>query len=44
MLRSVLGSHELDDMLSQREKLNEVLKLDLDKATDPWELESLVWR
>jgi len=36
MLRSVLGSHELDDMLSQREKLNEVLKLDLDKATDPW--------
>jgi len=23
-------------MLSQREKLNEVLKLDLDKATDPW--------
>jgi len=33
MLRSVLGSHELDDMLSQREKLNEVLKL-----------ESLVWR
>lgn len=36
MLRSVLGSHELDDMLSQREKLNEVLQVDLDKATDPW--------
>jgi regulator of protease activity HflC (stomatin/prohibitin superfamily) len=36
MLRSILGSHELDDMLSQREKLNEVLKIDLDKATDPW--------
>ncbi len=36
ILRSVLGSHELDDMLSQREKLNEMLKLDLDKATDPW--------
>jgi len=36
ILRSVLGSHELDDMLSQREKLNEKLKVDLDIATDPW--------
>lgn len=36
MLRSVLGSHELDEMLTQREKLNEVLRNDLDKATDPW--------
>jgi len=35
-MRSVLGSHELDDMLSQREKLNEKLKVDLDIATDPW--------
>jgi len=39
-----LRVHELDDMLSQREKLNEKLKVDLDIATDPWELESLAWR
>lgn len=36
ILRSVLGQHELDDMLSQRAQLNEVLKNLLDEATDPW--------
>ncbi|MGB9683139.1 MAG: slipin family protein [bacterium] len=36
LLRSVLGQHELDDMLAQRAQLNEVLKNLLDEATDPW--------
>jgi len=36
LLRSVLGSHELDDMLSEREKLSKVLKEELDKSTESW--------
>ena len=36
ILRSVLGQHELDEMLSKRTELNEVLKELLDVATDPW--------
>jgi len=35
-LRSVLGQHELDEMLSQREKLNVDLQRILDQATDAW--------
>ena len=35
-LRSVLGEMELDDLLSQREKINENLQTILDKQTDPW--------
>ncbi|MGR8953372.1 MAG: slipin family protein [Gammaproteobacteria bacterium] len=35
-LRAVLGKHELDDMLSQREKLNSDIQKDLDKQTDAW--------
>ncbi len=35
-LRSVLGEMELDDLLSQREKINEKLQVILDKQTDPW--------
>jgi regulator of protease activity HflC (stomatin/prohibitin superfamily) len=35
-LRSVLGQHELDEMLSEREKLNKTLKELLDKQTDDW--------
>lgn len=35
-LRSVLGQHELDDMLSQREKLNVEIQRILDQATDAW--------
>jgi regulator of protease activity HflC (stomatin/prohibitin superfamily) len=35
-LRSVLGQHELDDMLSQREKLNLNIQQILDQATDAW--------
>lgn len=36
MLRSVLGQHELDELLSERERLNNKLQLDLDRDTDPW--------
>jgi len=35
-LRSVLGQHELDEMLSQREKLNVDVQRILDQATDAW--------
>ena len=35
-LRSVLGEVELDDLLSQREKLNVRLQSVLDVHTDPW--------
>jgi len=35
-LRSVLGKHELDDMLAQREKLNSDIQTDLDRQTDAW--------
>ncbi|MBN2432299.1 MAG: slipin family protein [Acidobacteria bacterium] len=35
-LRSVLGEVELDDLLSQRESLNQRLQEILDKDTDPW--------
>lgn len=35
-LRSVLGEAELDDLLSERDKLNARLQEILDKHTDPW--------
>lgn len=35
-LRSVLGEYELDDLLSQREVINERLQKLIDKQTDPW--------
>ena len=35
-LRSVLGEVELDDLLSQREKLNQQLQHILDQRTDAW--------
>ncbi len=35
-LRSVLGQHELDDMLSNRDKLNKDIQIILDKQTDAW--------
>jgi regulator of protease activity HflC (stomatin/prohibitin superfamily) len=35
-LRSVLGKHELDDMLAEREKLNIDIQQILDAATDAW--------
>lgn len=35
-LRSVIGQMELDELLSQREKINRMLQTILDKQTDPW--------
>ena len=35
-LRSVLGQAELDDLLAERERLNQDLQRILDKQTDPW--------
>ncbi len=35
-LRSVLGQHELDDMLAEREKLNTAIQAILDDQTDAW--------
>ncbi len=35
-LRSVLGQHDLDDMLSERDKLNEDIQNLLDQRTDAW--------
>jgi regulator of protease activity HflC (stomatin/prohibitin superfamily) len=35
-LRSVLGKHELDEMLSERDKLNADIQEILDAATDAW--------
>ncbi len=35
-LRSVLGQHELDEMLSERDKLNQDIQVILDQNTDAW--------
>jgi regulator of protease activity HflC (stomatin/prohibitin superfamily) len=35
-LRSILGQAELDELLSQREQLNERLQEQIDRHTDPW--------
>ena len=35
-LRSVLGQSELDDLLTQRERLNQRLQQTIDELTDPW--------
>lgn len=36
ILRSVLGQSELDDLLSQREKINQKLQIIIDSNTEPW--------
>jgi len=38
-LRSVLGEVELDELLSEREKINAVLKRIIDERTDQWGIE-----
>ena len=35
-LRSVLGQHELDEILAERDKLNKDIQVILDKQTDAW--------
>jgi regulator of protease activity HflC (stomatin/prohibitin superfamily) len=35
-LRSILGEHELDDLLSNRERINQKLQKVIDERTDPW--------
>ncbi|MDZ7809764.1 MAG: slipin family protein [Arhodomonas sp.] len=35
-LRSVLGRHELDEMLAERDKLNDAIQEILDEQTDAW--------
>jgi len=35
-LRNVLGQSELDELLSEREQLNETLQKIIDEQTDPW--------
>ncbi len=36
ILRSVLGEYEFDDLLAEREAINERLQKIIDKQTDPW--------
>jgi regulator of protease activity HflC (stomatin/prohibitin superfamily) len=40
-LRSVLGQHELDEMLAEREKLNSDIRRILDEQTDAWGIKVL---
>jgi regulator of protease activity HflC (stomatin/prohibitin superfamily) len=38
-LRAVLGQHHLDELLAEREKINETLKDIIDRRTDDWGIE-----
>jgi regulator of protease activity HflC (stomatin/prohibitin superfamily) len=36
LLRNLLGRHSLDDLLKEKDKLSEELRLNIDRATEPW--------
>ena len=38
-LRSVIGQSELDQLLAERERINEVVRVIIDEGTDPWGIE-----
>ena len=38
-LRSVIGQSELDELLAERERINEVVRVIIDEGTDPWGIE-----
>jgi regulator of protease activity HflC (stomatin/prohibitin superfamily) len=38
-LRSVIGQSELDQLLAEREQINEVVRVIIDEGTDPWGIE-----
>jgi regulator of protease activity HflC (stomatin/prohibitin superfamily) len=38
-LRNIIGQHVLDEMLRERDKINEKLKVLIDAATEPWGVE-----
>jgi regulator of protease activity HflC (stomatin/prohibitin superfamily) len=35
-LRNIIGQHKLDEVLSERDKINDSLRTIVDRATDPW--------
>ena len=39
LLRNTIGKHSLDDLLKEKDKLSEELRLDIDRATHPWGIE-----
>lgn len=38
-LRSVIGQSELDELLSERERINDIVRDIIDQGTDPWGIE-----
>jgi regulator of protease activity HflC (stomatin/prohibitin superfamily) len=38
-LRSVIGQSELDELLAERERINDVVRVIIDEGTDPWGIE-----
>ncbi|MCB1307760.1 MAG: slipin family protein [Leptospiraceae bacterium] len=35
-LRNIIGQHDLDEIIRDRDKINETMQVILDQATDPW--------